>query len=66
MSAIGGKADIRCPLSQWKTLSAKGPKFSARIWKNISIRMHDSRATGEMQRLRANIAELEVIANEGS
>ena len=31
-----------------KTLSTKGPKISARIRKNISVRMHDSRATGEM------------------
>ena len=31
-----------------KTLSTKGPKISARIRKNISVRMHDSRAIGKM------------------
>ncbi len=38
------------PLSpaHWKTLSTKGPKLSACIWKFISVRMHDSRATGEL------------------
>ncbi len=45
------KADIRCLLSQWKTLSAKGPKFSTRSWKNISIRMPD-RSRGQSERIR--------------
>ncbi len=38
------------PLSpaHWKTLSTKGPKLSARIWKNNSVSVRDSRVTGEM------------------
>ena len=46
---IGGKADIPVLLpsssTKGKTFSAKGPKFSARMWKNISVRMPDSTAT---------------------
>ncbi len=42
--------------TQWKTLSTKGPKLSARIWKNISVRMHDSRAI-------CDLAESACLAN---
>ncbi len=52
---IGGKADIPVLLpsssTKGKTFSAKGPKFSARIWKNISVRMPDSTATCDLAKL---------------
>ena len=54
------------PLSpaHWKTLSAKGPKLSARIWKNISGSVRDSRATGEIlgHKTMAMIKVLSVFA----
>ncbi len=59
MSAYGGEADVirrkaDIPVSlpssptNGKTFSAKGPKFSARIWKNISVRTPDSKATRDL------------------
>ncbi len=38
-------------LTKGKTFSTKGPKFSARIWKNISVSVRDTRATCDLAKL---------------
>ena len=49
-SAILAQHSVPHPSSPtlWKTLSNKGPKVSARIWKNLSAGMRGGRATGEL------------------